>query len=248
MAVSQDHDSAEYGSYVAADYDEIYAGAFDTDGAVARLVELAGGGPVLELGIGTGRLALPLAAAGLEVHGVDGSEEMLALLERKQGGANIPTTKGDFSQVRLEPPGRFALVVLAVNTIFALEDQDAQVRCFTTAAYHLRERGRFVVEAFVPGPLPPGTSLQPRKLSEGHVGLVIADHDPAKQVLATVQVVLGGSRAVRVFPVVHRYAWPSELDLMARLAGLELESRWADWHGTAYEAHATNHVSVYRRG
>jgi SAM-dependent methyltransferase len=242
------HDSGEYGTYVAADYDEIYGGAFDTDGAVARLVELATGGPVLELGIGTGRLALPLAAAGLEVHGVDGSEEMLALLERKQGGDTIPTTVGDFSHVRIEPPGRFALVVLAVNTIFALEDQDAQVRCFATAAYHLREGGRFVVEAFVPAPLPPGTSLQPRKLSEGHVGLVISDHDPARQVLATVQVVLGGSKAVRVFPVVHRYAWPSELDLMARLAGLQLESRWADWHGTAYGAQATNHVSVYRRG
>jgi hypothetical protein len=89
-------------------------------------------------------------------------------------------------------------------------------------------------------------SLQPRTLSDGYVGLVIADHDPARQILSTTQVVLGGTNGVRVFPVVHRYAWPSELDLMARLAGMDLENRWADWRGSAYGAHATNHVSVYR--
>jgi SAM-dependent methyltransferase len=219
---------------------------FDTDGAVAQLAELAENGPVLEFGIGTGRLALPLAASGLEVHGVDGSDEMLAQLRRKPGGASIPTTVGNFADVRLEPAGRFALVVLAVNTIYALEDQGAQVRCFATAAHHLQAGGRFVVEAFVPSPLPSGTSLQPRTLSTGYVGLVVAEHDPARQTLSTVQVVLGGAQGVRVFPVVHRYVWPSELDLMARLAGLELESRWADWRKTPYGPHATNHVSVYR--
>jgi SAM-dependent methyltransferase len=241
------HDAAEYGSHIAAEYDEIYGGAFDTDGAVTRLAELAGGGPVLELGIGTGRLALPLAASGLEVHGIDGSDEMLDELRRKPGGADIATTVGNFADARLEPPGRFALVLLAVNTIYALEDQGAQVRCFATAAYHLRAGGRFVVEAFVPAPLPPGASLQPRSLSAGYVGLVVADHDPSRQVLSTTQVVLGGGQGVRVFPVVHRYAWPSELDLMAQLAGLELECRSADWRGTPYGPHATNHVSVYRR-
>jgi SAM-dependent methyltransferase len=240
-----DHDAAEYGSHIAAEYDEIYGDAFDTDGAVNRLVELAAGGPVLELGIGTGRLALPLVSEGLEVCGIDGSEPMLQTLRRKPGGTAIPTTLGNFADVRLESK-RFALVVLAVNTIFALEDQHAQVRCFETAAYHLRDGGRFVVEAFVPTQLPAGVSLQPRTLSAGYVGLVIADHDPARQILSTTQVVLGSSKGVRVFPVVHRYAWPSELDLMARLAGMDLEDRWADWHGSAYGAHATNHVSVYR--
>lgn len=239
-----DHDAAEYGSHIAVEYDEIYGSAFDTNGAVALLAKLAAGGPVLELGIGTGRLALPLAERGLEVHGIDGSEPMLHALQRKPGGSAIPTTVGNFADVRVESK-RFALVVLAVNTIFALEDQDAQVRCFETAAYHLRDGGRFVVEAFVPTQMPAGVSLQPRTLSAGYVGLVIADHDPARQILSTTQVVLGGTTGVRVFPVVHRYAWPSELDLMARLAGMDLEDRWADWHGSVYGAHATNHVSVY---
>jgi SAM-dependent methyltransferase len=242
-----EHDAAEYGAHVAADYDEIYGGAFDTAGAVEHLARLADGGPVLELGVGTGRLALPLVERGLAVHGIDGSAEMLALLRTKPGGERVVTTAGDFSEVRLQPGAQFSLVVLAVNTIYALPDQDAQVRCFATAAHHLRRGGRFVVEAWVPEPLPAGTSLRPRTLSPDYVGLVVADHDPATQTLATTQVVLGGPAGVRVFPVVHRYAWPSELDLMARLAGLTLESRTANWRGAPFGPGSTNHVSVYRR-
>ena len=242
-----EHDAAEYGSFIADDYDTIYGNAFDTENAVDRLAELADGGPVLELGVGTGRLALPLVERGLTVHGIDGSEEMLDLLRQKPGGERISTTVGDFSTVRLEPPAQFSLVVLAVNTIFALEDQEAQCRCFATAAHHLRPNGRFVVEAWVPENLPAGQSLRPRKLSPGFVGLVVGDHDPSTQTLSTTQIVLGGDLGVRVFPVVHRYAWPSELDLMARLAGLALESRWADWSGARFGPLSTNHVSVYRR-
>jgi SAM-dependent methyltransferase len=241
-----DHDASEYGKWIAADYDAIYGDTYDTEGAVARLAEFADGGPVLELGVGTGRLALPLVERGLDVHGIDGSAEMLELLAKKPGGERIATTLGDFSDVRLDPPGRFALVVLALNTVFALEDQDAQVRCFETAAWHLKPSGRFVVEAWVPGPLPPGPSLRPRSLAPGYVGLVAAEHDPATQTLATTQIVLGND-SVRVFPINHRYAWPSELDLMARLAGLSLEARWADWRGTPFGATSTDHISVYRR-
>jgi SAM-dependent methyltransferase len=243
-----EHDAAEYGTNIADDYDAIYANAFDTQGAVDRLALLADGGPVLELGVGTGRLALPLAERGLTVHGVDGSEQMLQLLRAKPGGARLPTTLGDFSEVRLEPAAQFSLVVLAVNTIFALADQEAQIRCFATAKYHLRPNGRFVIEAWIPENLPAGESLQRRKLSPGFIGIVAADHDPSTQTLSTTQIVLGGTVGVRVFPVVHRYAWPSELDLMARLAGLTLESRWADWSGTPIGPASTNHVSVYRRG
>jgi SAM-dependent methyltransferase len=242
-----EHDAAEYGSNIADDYDAIYGNAFDTQTAVDRLAELADGGAVLELGVGTGRLALPLVERGLTVHGIDGSEQMLELLRQKPGGERISATAGDFSTVRLDPPAQFSLVVLAVNTIFALEDQEAQCRCFATAAYHLRPNGRFVVEAWIPENLPAGQSLRPRKLSPGFIGLVVGDHDPSTQTLSTTQIVLGGNVGVRVFPVVHRYAWPSELDLMARLAGLELETRWADWSGTPFGAMSTDHVSVYRR-
>jgi SAM-dependent methyltransferase len=239
------HDPGEYGRHIGADYDDLYLGVLDTEGAVARLLELADGGSVLELGVGTGRLALPLAAAGLHVHGVDGSPEMLERLESKPGGSTLPTTLGDFSDVAV--PGTFSLASLTFNTIYALPDQDAQVRCFANVARHLRPGGRFVVEAFVPDPtVPAGSSLRPRKLTEGYVGLVITDHDPVHQVLATTQVVLGGSGGVRLFPIVHRYAHPSELDLMARLAGMRLEQRWADWRRTPFSSTSIDHVSVYR--
>lgn len=239
-----DHDVSEYGTWIADAYDDIYSEAFDTDGAVEQLTRLADGGPVLELGVGTGRLAIPLARAGLEVHGVDGSGEMLDLLSARCNGAVVDATLGDFSTVRVGPGGSYSLVVLAVNTIFALPDQDAKIRCFETAAWHLRPGGRFVVEAWVPEALPPGPNLRPRKLSPGYIGLVAADHDPSTQTLATTQIVLGKGD-VRVFPVVHQYAWPFELDLMARIAGLSLEARWSDWHSTPFVATSTDHVSVY---
>jgi SAM-dependent methyltransferase len=242
-----EHDAGEYGRHIADDYDAIYGDAFATEETVDQLVILAEGGPVLELGVGTGRLALPLQERGLTVHGVDGSEQMLDILKKKPGGEHVSTTLGDFSDVRIGPPAQFSLVVLAINTIFALEDQDAKVRCFATAAYHLRPNGRFVIEAWVPENLPPGPSLQPRQLSPGFIGLVAADHDPATQTLSTTQIVLGGTTGVRIFPVVHHYAWPFEMDLMARLAGLTKEHRWADWRRTPFAATSTNHISVYRQ-
>ncbi|MPY93929.1 MAG: methyltransferase domain-containing protein [Acidimicrobiia bacterium] len=241
------HDAAEYGRFIAADYDALYEGVFDTEGAVARLAGLAAGGPVLELGVGTGRLAIPLAERGLAVHGVDGSPEMLALLAAKPGGEAVSTTVGDFAE--LDVPGTFALAAITFNTIFALPDQASQVRCFASTARHLRPGGRFVVEAWVPdAAVGPDSQLSTRKLAGGYVGLVVAEHDRASQVLRTTQVVLGGAAGVRVYPVVHRYAHPAELDLMAQLAGMRLEHRWADWHGSAYVSTSPQHVSVYRLG
>lgn len=239
------HDAGEYGRHIAEDYDAIYGDIFDTDGAVATLRELAAGGPLLELGVGTGRLAIPLAAAGLDVHGVDGSAAMLAHLAGKPGGERVATTLGDFAEVRLDT--RFSLVALIANTIYALPDQDTQVRCFANAARHLRTGGRFVVEAWIPR-LAPGSkaTVEPRKLSGGHIGLVVAEHDAPHQLLRTTQIVLGGSVGARVFPVVHRYAHPAELDLMAQLAGMRLEARWADWHRSPLTADSEHHVSVYR--
>jgi SAM-dependent methyltransferase len=244
--MTQFHDAAAYGRHIAQDYDAVYDGVFDTEAAVSRLRDLAEGGPVLEFGVGTGRLAIPLAGSGVVVHGVDGSRDMLNLMAEKPGGEQVGTTVGDFSLARV--PGEFGLVVCATNTLFALPDQQAQLRCFSNAASHLRPGGRFVIEAWVPrlGPAS-GPTLEPRELAAGYVGLVIAEHNPIRQLLSTIQVVLGGPDGVRVFPVVHRYAHPAELDLMGQINGFVLEDRWADWLGEPLTATSANHVSVYRR-
>lgn len=238
------YDPTAYGTEIADEYDELYEDMFETDTAVACLTELAGDGPVLELGIGTGRLALPLARAGLEVHGVEASEEMVALLRTKPGGADVPVVVGDFAEVSV--PGSFSLVILAVNTIYALPDQDAQVRCFANAASHLAPGGRFVLDAWVPDVVQfrDGPSVRPRSISDKRVALVLAEHDPVRQRINTTQVHLGNT-GVRLHPVNHRYAWPSELDLMARLAGLRLQDRWGWWDKTPFVATSTMHVSVY---
>lgn len=240
------YDPTEYGARIAAEYDDIYDEVFDTDAAVACLAELADGGDVLELGVGTGRLAIPLVARGVAVHGVDASEEMLVRLAAKPGGAGIPVTLGDFAEVSVA--GEFSLVVLAINTVFALPTQDAQVRCFQNAARHLVPGGRFVVEAWVPDltQFHRGQSVRPRDVSGDRVALVVARHDPIHQRMLTTQVHLSDA-GVRLYPANHRYAWPAELDLMARLAGLHLEQRWGDWQRGPYTAESTAHVSVYRR-
>lgn len=240
------HDAAEYGRHIAQDYDEVYDGVFDTEGAVSRLGDLAEGGPILEFGVGTGRLAIPLAGLGHVVHGVDGSRDMLHLMAEKQGGERVGTTVGDFSTVNV--PGEFGLVICATNTLYALPDQQSQLRCFSNAANHLRPGGRFVIEAWIPRlGFSSGPTLEPRKLAAGYVGLVIGEHDPIRQLHSTTQVVLGGPDGVRVFPVVHRYAHPAELDLMAQMNGFVLEDRWANWQGEPLTTSSTNHVSVYRR-
>jgi len=176
---------------------------------------------------------------------VDASAEMLDQLAAKPGGDRVRRVQGDFSDVDLDRT--FDVAVITFNTIFALPDQDAQVRCFANTARHLRPGGRFVVEAWVPEPpkTPPPT-LSTRRVAEGLVGLVLSEHDRTRQLLSTTQVVLGGPRNVLVYPVVHRYAHPSELDLMARLAGMALEDRFADWKGTTYESTSPDHISVYR--
>ena len=240
-----DYDPTSYGAGIADEYDEIYDEAFDTDGAVACLAELAGGGPVLELGVGTGRLALPLHARGVAVHGVDASVDMLERLAAKPGGAEVPVTVGDFAEVSV--PGEFSLVVLAVHTIFALPSQDAQVRCFENAARHLGRGGRFVVEAWVPDvtEFVHGPSVRPRAVGGNRVALVVAEHDPVGQRMTTTQVHLSEA-GVRLHPANHRYAWPPELDLMGRLAGFTLEHRWEDWRRRPFVAASPAHVSVYR--
>jgi SAM-dependent methyltransferase len=240
-----DHDPAAYGDRMAGDYDAIHEGVLDTVGAVTRLAELAGAGPILEWGVGTGRLAIPLRERGFEVHGVDSSEGMLESLRAKPGGGGVVVHLGDFADLRVD--GAFTLVALPFNTLFALPDQDAQLRCFANAARHLAPGGRFVVEAWVPEleGFAGGTSVRPRAVGGEEVALVLARLHRADQRITSTQVHFGPA-GVRTFPMNHRYAWPAELDLMARLAGLGLEHRWADWRGAPFTDESAAHVSVYR--
>ncbi|GAA2844718.1 class I SAM-dependent methyltransferase [Streptosporangium fragile] len=237
-------DASAYGRSIADIYDTT-TDALPTDSAVDRLHDLADGGPVLEFGIGTGRLALPLAARGLAVAGIDGSAEMVLVLRTKAGGDRVPVTLGDFATTRVE--GEFALVVLAVNTIFALPSQEAQVSCFRNAAAHLRPGGRFVVEAWVPdlGAFRNGSALRLLSLGEDAVVAEAARLSAADQMMYTTRIRMTDA-GLRLLPANHRYAWPAELDLMARLAGMEREHRWSDWTGAAFTDDSRAHVSVYR--
>jgi len=239
-----DYTTSTYGDRIAEAYDDIHPSTADAERAVATLAELAAGGPVLELAIGTGRLALPLADRGVRVQGIDASEAMVARLRAKPGGDAIEVTMGDFADVGVD--GRFALVFVAFNTLFALLSQDDQVRCFANVASHLEDDGVFVVEAFVPDlTLYDGG----QRVSATHVGtdsvrLDASRLDRAEQRVAAAHVVLNGEGA-RLYPIQLRYAWPAELDLMARLAGLRLRHRWADWERRPFDASSPRHVSVY---
>jgi SAM-dependent methyltransferase len=218
----------------------------DTEGTVALLAELAGPGPALELAVGTGRIALPLAERGVEVHGVDASEAMVAKLREKPGGDRIPVTMGDFADVPVE--GRYPLVFVVFNTLFGLLTQEDQVRCFANVAEHLTNDGVFVIEAFVPdlGRFDRGQRTSTLDVGVDEVHLHADKHDPVGQVVMS-QHVLVREEGVRLYPVKIRYAWPPELDLMAQLAGLELRDRWAGWKREPFTAASTNHVSVYGR-
>ncbi len=234
-----------YGDRIAGVYDNLYAG-LDTAAAVETLASLAGDGPVLELAIGTGRIALPLAGRGLEVHGIDASEQMVARLRAKPGGDRIPVTMGDFADVAVG--GSYSLVFVAFNTFFALLTQEDQVRCFANVAARLADGGVFVIEAFVPdlARFDRGQRVNVNRLDTGEVMLDASRHDPVGQRVASDHIVLT-ENGTTLYPVNIRYAFPSELDLMARLAGLELKERWGGWRREPFTASSPRHVSVYGR-
>jgi SAM-dependent methyltransferase len=219
----------------------------DEDEAVAFLAGLAGEGPALELAIGTGRIALPLAARGIRVHGIDISPAMVARLRAKPGGDLIDVTMGDFAEVGV--PGRYALIYVVYNTMFNLLSQDAQVRCFENVGAHLADGGSFVIEAGSPAVL---YGLQNHQYVEAeaievdYVRLDLLRHDPATQTLDESHVHLSRD-GIRLSPVRQRYSWPSELDLMARIAGLRLKERWGYWDRRPYRADSPTVVSVYGR-
>jgi SAM-dependent methyltransferase len=218
----------------------------DTLATVALLEQLAGGGPALELAIGTGRVGLPLAARGVHVDGVEISPEMVAKLRAKPGGDQISVTMGNFADVPVQ--GAYRLVFVVYNTLFNLTTQDDQVRCFQNVAAHLTADGAFVVEAFVPDPthFRDGQYVDAEAVGVDEVWLDVCRHDAKAQRLDEVHVSLSAS-GVRLYPVVTRYAWPSELDLMARIAGLRLKERWAGWQREPFTSASGTHVSVYGR-
>jgi SAM-dependent methyltransferase len=202
---------------------------------------------VLELGIGTGRIAVPLTDRGVEVHGVDASEAMISRLRAKPGGDRIPVTMGDFADVPVE--GRYALVFVAFNTFFALTTQEEQVRCFENVAAHLADDGVFAIEVFVPdvNRFERGQRVGAIKVELDEVQLETTRYDPVAQ-RATTQHVFLRPGGIELTPVVIRFAWPSELDLMARVAGLRLRERWGGWNGRPFTAESGHHVSLYERG
>jgi SAM-dependent methyltransferase len=240
-------DDGYFDEGIAARYDESSADMFDpavVEPAVAFLAELAGGGRALELGIGTGRIALPLAQRGVPVAGIDLSSAMVAKLRQKPGGADIPVTIGDFSTARAE--GTFRVAYLVFNTISNLTTQAAQVACFCNVAAHLDPGGRFVIEVEVPGlrRLPPGETANVFHLSETRMG--IDEYDVANQGLISHHFVVVDGRVER-FSMPFRYTWPAELDLMAELAGLPLRERWSSWTREPFTSESTKHVSVWEK-
>ncbi len=241
--MSEDH----FGERVAERYDELAADMFEPaaiDPAVDFLADLAGEGDALELGIGTGRIALPLARRGVRVHGIDLSEAMVARLRVKPGAEHIGVTIGDFATTTVE--GTFSLAYLVFNTIGNLTTQDEQVTCFQNVAAHLRSGGCFVIEVGVPRlqRLPPGETILPFNVSESHLGL--DEYDIVSQGLISHHYTrVDGTFEKSSLPL--RYVWPSELDLMARLAGMRLRERWSDWNRQPFTSESAKHISVWEK-
>jgi SAM-dependent methyltransferase len=240
-----DYDETTYGERIADVYDKLSEVPTDTTESVAILAELAGGGRVLELGIGTGRLALPLRERGVEIEGIDASPAMVERLRSKPGGAEINVAVGNFAD--LEVDGKFSLIFVAFNTFFALPSQEDQLRCFGAVSTHLRPGGAFLIEAFVPdlSRFDRGQRLHAMDVEVALVRIDVARHDPVAQRIVAQHVVLTEA-GTRLYPVQLRYCWPSELDLMARLNGLRLANRWSGWLKEPFTGASGRHVSVYR--
>lgn len=240
-----------FGEAVAATYDDDVSDGFDPpmlNRIVDVLAVLAEGGPALELGIGTGRVAIPLSERGVPVSGIDLSAAMVARLRSKTGGGedSIPVTIGDIASAEGGPTESFALVYLLYNTIMNLTTQEEQVACFENAARHLAPGGVFLVETSVPRlrSLPPGERFVPFDVSERHLG--IDEYHVVDQTLISHHTTFRDGTVDRV-SIPFRYVWPSELDLMARIAGLQPRDRWSDWSRTPFGSESQSHVSLWEK-
>src|ERR1700730_433842 len=238
----QSYTHETYGERVANDYDDWYKD-FDRD-AITLLTEVARDGRALELGIGTGRIALPLMEKNIEVHGLDASPSMIDRMRAKPKGDRVPVNFGNFADVAVD--GQFALVYVVFNTFFALSSQDEQVRCFQNVATHLTPGGCFLIEAFVPDltRFDRGQTVSATNVTTDNVDLDVSQHDPVTQRVVSQKVFIKDG-SIRLYPIEIRYAWPSELDLMAKLAGLRLRQRWGNWQREPFTSASTKHISVY---
>lgn len=213
--------------------------------AVEFLAGLAGDGRTLELASGTGRVTLPLSARGVDVQGVEGSAAMVERMRERPGGAAIPVTLGDMADVPV--PGPFGLVYLVFNTLFNLPNPERQLDCFRNVARVLEPESAFVLECFVPEPgkFNRGSRVEALEVTEDSATIAVYRHDAAAQRYAKQEITFT-TEGIRMLPVALRYCWPSELDLMARQAGLELRERYADWERRPFTSDSTSHISIYR--
>jgi SAM-dependent methyltransferase len=238
-------DPAFYGDRWAAVYDDHHK-QMDPGPAVGFLAGLAGDGRVLELAIGTGRVALPLAARGVSVEGVDASAAMVERLRAKPGGESVPVTMDDMAEVPVS--GRFRLVYLVSNTLFGLLSQQRQAQCFGNVARALEPGGMFVIECFVPdlARFDRDQRVQARSVTGDSAVIEVSRHDKARQRITTQMITIDG-QGMQLRPVVIRYSWPAELDLMAGQAGLRLAARYADWDRGPFGSASSSHISVYQQ-
>jgi SAM-dependent methyltransferase len=235
-----------YGELWADVYDDEHAFMVPPDAQLGVLADLVGNGRALELGIGTGRVALPLAKRGIIIEGIDASPSMVARLRAKPGGEGLQIVIGDMAT--LDVSGPFRLVYVMFNTIFALLTQDAQIACFRRVADLLEPSGCFCLECFVPdlGRFNDAQSIRTVSVDDDGVRVDASRHDPVtQQITSAIIHIRADGTSVR--PMRLRYVWPAELDLMARLAGLRLRDRWGDWNGGAFTAESRAHITVYQK-
>lgn len=239
----ENYKAETYGDRIADIYDNWYGSPDDS--SITLLSDLAHGGRALELGIGTGRFAVPLKKKGIDIHGIDASPSMVKKLRAKPDGKSIPVTLGDFSKVAAE--GKYDLIFVVFNTFFSLTTQEEQLECLQNVAKHLTSSGAFLIEAFVPdiGRFDRGQCVRATEVGENAVKIDISKHDPVMQQVSSQHVVIT-DEGIRLYPVSLRYTWPSELDMMARVAGMKLAERWGDWKRGVFSSSSGKHISVYR--
>lgn len=242
------YDAATYGDRIADVYDDLYKFDGPAGLPIDFLADISGDGPVLELGVGTGRVAVPLAARGVQVHGIDASRAMVQRMHAKPGGDAVPVAIGDMADLPT-PGGPYSLAFVVFNTFFAILSQDDQVRCFENVARSLLPGGRFLIEAFVPdlSRFDRNQRTDSTRVAVDEVHLDATIYDPVAQRVDGEHVILRDGEPVRMLPVSLRLAWPSELDLMARIAGLRLEARYGGWGREAFDARSDKHISIYSK-
>jgi SAM-dependent methyltransferase len=238
------YDETTYGERIAQIYDELYAEVEDE--TIDLLQELANGGKALELGIGTGRVALPLYRRGVPVTGIDASQSMITRLRAKPDGGALQVVHGSFAEINIDE--EFDLIYVVFNTFYNLRNQDEQVHCFRSIAEHLTPDGVFLVEAFVPDltRFDRNQTVRAINLDNDRVRLDVSRHDPVAQNVISQHVHIS-AKGIQLYPVNLRYVWPSEFDLMARLSGLERKQRWGSWNKQEFSAESGKHISVYGR-